>query len=94
MVHPSFPLTPEVLAYTAPEPALKSFEPPKDRAFFADPKKSALLSTAAVVRDLTPFVGTELEGIQLSQLTDAQKDELALLVSEVCTNTKLVPSQR
>ncbi|RMZ83163.1 hypothetical protein DV738_g1152, partial [Chaetothyriales sp. CBS 135597] len=66
----------------APEPPLKAFTPPKDRAFFADPKKTSLLSAAKAVKDLTPFVGTELEGIQLSQLTDAQKDELALLVAE------------
>jgi len=34
------------------------------------------------VEDLTPYIGTELKGIQISQLTDAQKDELALLVAE------------
>ncbi|RMD41639.1 hypothetical protein DV735_g3469, partial [Chaetothyriales sp. CBS 134920] len=82
MVYPSFPLTAEVLSYRAPEPPLKPFKPPKDRAFFADPQKTSLLSAAKAVKDLTPFVGTELEGIQLSQLTDAQKDELALLVAE------------
>lgn len=34
---------------------------------------------------LTPsiIVGTELNGVQLSKLTDQQKDELALLVAEV-----------
>lgn len=81
---PTFPLTPEVLSYKAPEPALSPFEPPKDRALFADPKKESLFSLAAAVKDLTPDVGTELEGVQIHQLTDEQRDELALLVSEVC----------
>ena len=83
MVYPSFPLTAEVLSYKAPQPPLQAFEPPKDRALFADPQKRSLLTAAKVVRDLTPYIGTELEGIQLSQLTDKQRDELALLVSEV-----------
>jgi len=31
---------------------------------------------------LTPRVGTEIRGLQLSSLTDAQKNELALLIAE------------
>lgn len=31
---------------------------------------------------LTPRIGTEIKGLQLSQLTDAQKNELALLIAE------------
>ena len=31
---------------------------------------------------LTPRIGTEIKGLQLSQLTDPQKDELALLIAE------------
>jgi len=31
---------------------------------------------------LTPRVGTEIKGLQLSELTDVQKDELALLIAE------------
>jgi sulfonate dioxygenase len=72
-----------VLAYVPPDPPLKEFVPPRDRAFFADLKKTSLLSSTASVEDLTPYIGTELKGIQVSQLTDAQKDELALLVAEV-----------
>ena len=75
-------ITERVLAYTAPDPATKEFEPPKDRAFFADPEKKALFSAVKQVRHLTPYIGTELVGVQLSQLNDAQKDELALLVAE------------
>ena len=76
-------ITPAVLAYTAPDPPVAEFEPPRDRAFFADPKKISLLSATSKVTHLTPHIGTELSGIQLSQLTDAQKDELALLAAEV-----------
>jgi sulfonate dioxygenase len=31
---------------------------------------------------LTPNIGTEIHGIQLNNLTDKQKDDLALLVAE------------
>ena len=31
---------------------------------------------------LTRHIGTELHGVQLSQLTDQQKDELGLLIAE------------
>jgi sulfonate dioxygenase len=48
---------------------------------FADPKKKALLS-AARRTDLTESVGTVLEDVQLSQLSEQQLDELALLVTE------------
>ncbi|THH08948.1 hypothetical protein EW145_g2366 [Phellinidium pouzarii] len=53
-----------------------------DRGSFADPEKRALLSAARKVTDLTPAIGTEVEGIDLAKLSDAQKDELALLVAE------------
>jgi sulfonate dioxygenase len=74
-----------VLAYTPPDSPLEEFMPARDRAFFADPKKESLLDQASVVDEVTPYIGTELEGVQLSTLTDAQKDELALLVAEVRT---------
>ena len=76
-------ITEQVLSYKAPDPPVKEFVPPKDRAFFADPEKKSLLGAVKQVRHLTPYIGTELVGIQLSQLTDPQKDELALLVAEV-----------
>ncbi|KAJ8473205.1 hypothetical protein ONZ51_g8010 [Trametes cubensis] len=53
-----------------------------DRGQFADPEKKSLLSAASKVQHLTPAIGTELSGIDLRQLTDQQKDELALLVAE------------
>ena len=76
-------VTPAVLAYRPPDPPLTEFTPAKDRAFFADPAKNNLLSQATGVEDLTPWIGTELKGIQLSKLTSQQKDDLALLVAEV-----------
>lgn len=68
--------------YVPPEEPVKEFTPPKDRAFYADPEKKNLLSAATEVRDLTPLIGTELIGIQLNNLNDKQKNELALLVAE------------
>ncbi|KAJ3510885.1 hypothetical protein NLJ89_g4420 [Agrocybe chaxingu] len=53
-----------------------------ERGLFADPAKPNLLKAAKKVTTLTPVIGTEIEGIDLRQLTDAQKDELALLVAE------------
>lgn len=75
-------LSEQVLSYKAPHPPVKEFTPKKDRAFFANPAKTSLLEAATKVKHLTPYIGTELEGIQLSQLTDEQKDELALLAAE------------
>lgn len=48
----------------------------------ADKSKSALLSAAEEVINLTTNIGTEIVGLQLRDLTDTQKDELALLIAE------------
>jgi len=53
-----------------------------DRGAFADPAKASLFGAAGKVKHLTPAIGTEIEGIDLRQLSDTQKDELALLVAE------------
>jgi len=53
-----------------------------ERALLADPSKKNLFSAATKVTHLTPAIGTEILGVDLRQLTDAQKDELALLVAE------------
>jgi sulfonate dioxygenase len=47
-----------------------------DRGVGADPEKKNLLSAASKAITLTPTIGTELHGIDLHQLSDAQKDEL------------------
>ncbi|KAK3630909.1 hypothetical protein LTR56_017182 [Elasticomyces elasticus] len=54
-----------------------------DRGLLADKAKSNLLGAAnAVVTKLTPRIGTEIRGLQLSQLSSDQKNELALLLAE------------
>ena len=54
----------------------------RDAGARADKAKKALLSAATKVTDLTTHIGTEIEGLQLKDLTDQQKDELALLIAE------------
>jgi len=53
-----------------------------DRGIEADTQKAALLGAATKIIHLTPFIGTELTGIQLTNLTSIQKNELARLVAE------------
>lgn len=54
-----------------------------DRALFADPTFKSLTENKNVtVRKVSPKLGLEVDGIQLSKLTDKQKDDLALLVEE------------
>ncbi|KFY00622.1 hypothetical protein O988_03196 [Pseudogymnoascus sp. VKM F-3808] len=48
----------------------------------ADKSKGALLSAAKEVIHLTSHIGTEIVGLQLKDLTNQQKDELALLIAE------------
>ena len=48
----------------------------------ADKSKKALLSAATKVTDLTTHIGTEIEGLQLKDLTAQQKDDLGLLIAE------------
>lgn len=47
-----------------------------DRGLAADPEKKSLFAAATKVKYLTPSIGVELEGIDLRQLSDTQKDEL------------------
>ncbi|KAB5559569.1 hypothetical protein GE09DRAFT_60496 [Coniochaeta sp. 2T2.1] len=56
-----------------------------DRGSTADKSKRNLLSnsnSSLEVTKLTPVIGTEIRGLQLSSLSDVQKDELALLIAE------------
>ncbi|KAF7549649.1 hypothetical protein G7Z17_g6256 [Cylindrodendrum hubeiense] len=48
----------------------------------ADKSKKNLFSAATKVTDLTSHIGTEIEGLQLKDLTNVQRDELALLIAE------------
>lgn len=78
-IHPAF--NPKINAHVPAEAVREEVFPEKDRASFADPEKKALFSVAKRV-DLTESIGTVLENVQLSQLNEAQLDELALLVTE------------
>jgi sulfonate dioxygenase len=56
-----------------------------DRGTKADKAKPNLFDTKdpnVKINKLTPRVGTEISGLQLSALTEVQKDELALLIAE------------
>jgi sulfonate dioxygenase len=53
-----------------------------DPALRANKQKTNLLTSSTVVEDITPKMGTVLRSVQLSQLSDQAKDELALLISE------------
>ena len=53
-----------------------------DRGLGADPTKKSLLSAASRVIALTPAIGTELHGVDLRRLSDAQKDELCVLFQQ------------
>ncbi|CAM9017419.1 unnamed protein product [Wickerhamomyces anomalus] len=53
-----------------------------ERGLNADPAKKALFGAATEVVNLTKYIGTEIVGLQLSDLNEQQLDELALLIAE------------
>ena len=55
--------------------------PYHERGIEGDPQFRNLLSDATDIFDYNPKIGTEIHGINLAKLTDAQKDDLARLVS-------------
>ncbi|GAB9474343.1 Poly adp-ribose [Globisporangium polare] len=55
--------------------------PYEDCALKADPTMKNLLADATITH-LSPKIGSEIAGLQLHELSDAQKDELALLVAQ------------
>ncbi|KAI9679386.1 MAG: hypothetical protein M1817_005408 [Caeruleum heppii] len=55
--------------------------PYHDRGLHGHPEFRHLLAAATDIRDYTPKIGTELSGIRLAQLSDAQKDDLARLIA-------------
>ncbi|KAK5070173.1 hypothetical protein LTR64_002010 [Lithohypha guttulata] len=62
-------------------PALTHFEH-YEHGKDADPTFPNLLKEGSVLENITSSIGAEVTGIQLSQLNDAGKDELALLVAQ------------
>lgn len=53
----------------------------KDKGIDADPEYKELFAAAERIDHLTPKLGTVLYGVQLADLTDKQKDQLARLVA-------------
>ncbi|KAJ5801220.1 uncharacterized protein N7518_003288 [Penicillium psychrosexuale] len=62
-------------------PPLTPFEH-YDHGKDADPSFPELLPEGVQVDQLTPFIGSEIHGVQLSQLSDKGKDQLALYVAQ------------
>lgn len=56
--------------------------PYSDAGLRADPEKKELFGAAKAVNHLTSHIGTEIVGLQIKDLNDKQKDELARLVAE------------
>lgn len=52
-----------------------------DKGLLGDPSFKNLLATATDVFDSNPKIGTEVYGVDLANLTDAAKNDLALLVA-------------
>ena len=64
------------------QPPLEEFQH-DDAGLRADPAKVSLLSApGAEFQEITPAIGTEIRGLQLSALDSKQRDELALLAAE------------
>ncbi|KAF1812704.1 TauD-domain-containing protein [Eremomyces bilateralis CBS 781.70] len=53
-----------------------------DKGKGADPSFKDLLTEGSKLQHLTPTTGSEVTGVQLSKLSDAGKDQLALLVAQ------------
>ncbi|ETN46754.1 uncharacterized protein HMPREF1541_00943 [Cyphellophora europaea CBS 101466] len=62
----------------APLEPFEHYEHGKD----ADPSFPNLLPSTATIENITSSIGAEVSGVQISQLNDAGKDELALLVAQ------------
>ncbi|EED14348.1 alpha-ketoglutarate-dependent taurine dioxygenase [Talaromyces stipitatus ATCC 10500] len=61
---------------------LPSFEYQDPALRVKDKSKPNLLSSTAKVSHIQPCIGSIVEGVQLNKLSDAAKDELALLIAE------------
>lgn len=55
--------------------------PYHDKGIHGDPHFRNLLAPATDVFDYNPKIGTEIHGVNLAKLTDAQKNDLARLIS-------------
>ncbi|KAH0355101.1 TauD-domain-containing protein, partial [Aureobasidium melanogenum] len=55
--------------------------PYSDKGLLGSPDFSSLLATATSIRDYNPKIGTEVSGIDLGNLSDAQKNDIARLIA-------------
>ncbi|KAH0273120.1 TauD-domain-containing protein, partial [Aureobasidium melanogenum] len=55
--------------------------PYNDKGLLGCPNFSSLLASATSIRDYNPKIGTEVEGIDLANLSDAQKNDIARLIA-------------
>ncbi|KAL6796275.1 alpha-ketoglutarate-dependent taurine dioxygenase [Trichoderma sp. SZMC 28013] len=78
-----YPLNPTDFEYLQDAEAKGDQKHPyNDAGLRADPEKKELFNAAREVKHITAHIGTEIVGLQLKDLNDKQKDELALLVAE------------
>ncbi|KAI3406264.1 hypothetical protein KGF56_001106 [Candida oxycetoniae] len=81
--YPYIPTSDKIPKFVDEAHAIRNEEFPFiERGKNADPEKKALFGAAKDVINLTPYIGTEIVGLQLADLDDKQKDELALLIAE------------
>lgn len=81
--YPEIPDRSEIPVFIDQAYAIRDYDVPYvERGTQADPDKKSLFGAAKEVINLTDKVGTEIVGLQLEDLTDKQKDELALLIAE------------
>jgi sulfonate dioxygenase len=55
--------------------------PYADKGLLGDPEFKNLRSIASDIFDYTPKIGTEVHGVDLTKLTDAQKNDIARLIA-------------
>ncbi|KAI0893065.1 taurine catabolism dioxygenase [Annulohypoxylon nitens] len=78
-LYPSYlPTRPDGYAPTLNIPHSEADEP----GARADPLKQTILKAGASLKNITPRIGTEIRDVQLSQLSPAGLDEVALLAAE------------
>jgi sulfonate dioxygenase len=78
-LYPAYlPVRPEGFTPTLDVPAFDANEP----GLRADPQLPEILDSKAVLKNITPRVGTEIRNLQLSQLTQGGLDQVALLAAK------------
>ncbi|KAF7310125.1 Alpha-ketoglutarate-dependent taurine dioxygenase [Mycena indigotica] len=78
---PSYPFYYPVFDNTQKYPPIEPFEH-SDAGHRADRAKPNLLTPNTTTRDISPYLGTEIKGVQISQLSNVGLDELALYAAE------------